>query len=70
MSVKKIDNGRYEVDIRPTGRNEKRIRRKVVKREALSGAAFQLRQTLKRLPQEPPLIQSSLHRQPKTRNTP
>lgn len=28
MSIKKLDDGRYEVDIRPQGRNGKRIRRK------------------------------------------
>lgn len=32
MSVKKLDDGRYEVDIRPTGRNGKRIRRKLDKK--------------------------------------
>ena len=32
MSVKKLDDGRYEVDIRPTGRNGKRIRRKFDKK--------------------------------------
>ena len=28
MSIKKLDDGRYEVDIRPRGRDGKRIRRK------------------------------------------
>lgn len=32
MSIKKLENGRYEVDIRPTGRNGKRIRRKFQKK--------------------------------------
>ncbi|MGN7788757.1 phage integrase [Enterobacter sp. 22452] len=32
MSVKKLDDGRYEVDIRPSGRNGKRIRRKFDKK--------------------------------------
>ena len=32
MSVKKLDDGRYEVDIRPAGRNGKRIRRKFDKK--------------------------------------
>lgn len=30
MAIKKLDDGRYEVDIRPTGRNGKRIRSEVV----------------------------------------
>lgn len=29
MSIKKLDDGRYEVDIRPCGSEERRIRRKV-----------------------------------------
>lgn len=32
MSIKKLEDGRYEVDIRPTGRNGKRIRRKFNKK--------------------------------------
>lgn len=32
MSIKKLDDGRYEVDIRPAGRNGKRIRRKFEKK--------------------------------------
>lgn len=32
MSIKKLDDGRYEVDIRPQGRNGKRIRRKFAKK--------------------------------------
>ena len=32
MSVKKLDDGRYEVDVRPTGRNGKRIRKKFDKK--------------------------------------
>ncbi len=32
MAIKKLDDGRYEVDIRPTGRNGKRIRRKFDKK--------------------------------------
>ena len=37
MSIKKLDDGRYEVDIRPAGRNGKRIRRKFEKKsEALA----------------------------------
>ncbi|HCQ7784189.1 TPA: tyrosine-type recombinase/integrase [Klebsiella pneumoniae] len=32
MSIKKLDDGRYEVDIRPSGRNGKRIRRKFDKK--------------------------------------
>ncbi|MCV5632157.1 site-specific integrase, partial [Escherichia coli] len=28
MSIRKLDDGRYEVDIRPRGRDGKRIRRK------------------------------------------
>ncbi|MER2471364.1 phage integrase [Photorhabdus laumondii] len=32
MSIKKLEDGRYEVDIRPTGRNGKRIRRKFDKK--------------------------------------
>ena len=37
MSIKKLEDGRYEVDIRPSGRNGKRIRRKFDKRhEALA----------------------------------
>lgn len=32
MSVKKLDDGRYEVDVRPAGRNGKRIRRKFDKK--------------------------------------
>ncbi|HGE8268968.1 TPA: tyrosine-type recombinase/integrase [Aeromonas hydrophila] len=32
MSIKKLDDGRYEVDVRPTGRNGKRIRRKFAKK--------------------------------------
>ncbi|MBG2877235.1 tyrosine-type recombinase/integrase [Proteus alimentorum] len=33
MSVKKCEDGRYEVDIRPTGRNGKRIRRRFEKKQ-------------------------------------
>ncbi|VEC67857.1 phage integrase [Escherichia coli] len=36
MAIKKLDDGRYEVDIRPTGRNGKRIRRKFDKKAKLS----------------------------------
>ncbi|MBF6635587.1 tyrosine-type recombinase/integrase [Rouxiella silvae] len=37
MAIKKLEDGRYEVDIRPTGRNGKRIRRKFNKKhEALA----------------------------------
>ncbi|WP_140920189.1 phage integrase [Limnobaculum xujianqingii] len=37
MSIKKLDDGRYEVDIRPHGRNGKRIRRKFERKsDALS----------------------------------
>lgn len=36
MSIKKLDDGRYEVDIRPAGRNGKRIRRKFEKKARLS----------------------------------
>lgn len=37
MAIKKLEDGRYEVDIRPNGRNGKRIRRKFDKKhEALS----------------------------------
>ncbi|OAT23299.1 phage integrase [Buttiauxella gaviniae ATCC 51604] len=32
MTIKKLDDGRYEVDIRPTGRDGKRIRRKFEKK--------------------------------------
>jgi site-specific recombinase XerD len=32
MSIKKLDDGRYEVDVRPTGRYGKRIRRKFAKK--------------------------------------
>lgn len=32
MTIKKLDDGRYEVDIRPAGRNGKRIRRKFDKK--------------------------------------
>ena len=32
MTIKKLDDGRYEVDIRPSGRNGKRIRRKFDKK--------------------------------------
>lgn len=32
ISIKKLEDGRYEVDIRPTGRNGKRIRRKFQKK--------------------------------------
>ncbi|CAI2505232.1 phage integrase [Serratia ficaria] len=32
MAIKKLEDGRYEVDIRPTGRNGKRIRRKFTKK--------------------------------------
>lgn len=32
MSIKKLEDGRYEVDIRPTGRNGKRVRRKFDKK--------------------------------------
>ncbi|MDX7987689.1 integrase [Xenorhabdus sp. 12] len=32
MTIKKLEDGRYEVDIRPTGRNGKRIRRKFSKK--------------------------------------
>lgn len=32
MTIKKLEDGRYEVDIRPTGRNGKRIRRKFNKK--------------------------------------
>ncbi|MGL6348534.1 MAG: phage integrase, partial [Aeromonas sp.] len=32
MSIKKLDDGRYEVDMRPQGRNGKRIRRKFAKK--------------------------------------
>ncbi|WP_421238867.1 phage integrase [Aeromonas enteropelogenes] len=32
MSIKKLDDGRYEVDLRPQGRNGKRIRRKFAKK--------------------------------------
>jgi site-specific recombinase XerD len=32
MSIRKLDDGRYEVDIRPAGRNGKRIRRKFDKK--------------------------------------
>lgn len=33
MSIKKLEDGRYEVDIRPNGRNGKRIRRKFQKKQ-------------------------------------
>lgn len=37
MSIKKLEDGRYEVDIRPAGRNGKRVRRKFQKKyEALA----------------------------------
>ncbi|MEG0006620.1 MAG: tyrosine-type recombinase/integrase [Aeromonas sp.] len=37
MSIKKLDDGQYQVDVRPTGRNGKRIRRKFAKKhEALA----------------------------------
>jgi len=39
MSIKKLEDGRYEVDIRPDGRNGKRIRRKFNKRH--EAAAFE-----------------------------
>ncbi|MGY4027470.1 phage integrase [Aeromonas rivuli] len=32
MSIKKLDDGQYQVDVRPTGRNGKRIRRKFDKK--------------------------------------
>ncbi|QOI56212.1 phage integrase [Rouxiella badensis] len=32
MAIKKLEDGRYEVDVRPTGRNGKRIRRKFDKK--------------------------------------
>ncbi|WP_429134244.1 phage integrase [Aeromonas hydrophila] len=32
MSIKKLDDGQYQVDVRPTGRNGKRIRRKFAKK--------------------------------------
>lgn len=41
MSVKKLDDGRYEVDIRPAGRNGKRIRRKFDKKsEAIASRSI------------------------------
>ncbi len=36
MAIKKLDDGRYEVDIRPRGRDGKRIRRKFEEAEALA----------------------------------
>ncbi|WP_282186870.1 hypothetical protein [Proteus vulgaris] len=33
MTIKKLENGQYEVDIRPTGRNGKRIRRRFEKKQ-------------------------------------
>lgn len=39
MSIKKLEDGRYEVDIRPNGRNGKRIRRKFNKKH--EAAAFE-----------------------------
>lgn len=39
MTIKKLDDGRYEVDIRPAGRNGKRIRRKVQVGERLTAVA-------------------------------
>ncbi|MGC9587145.1 UNVERIFIED_CONTAM: hypothetical protein PVV62_25110, partial [Salmonella enterica subsp. enterica serovar Rissen] len=37
MAIKKLDDGRYEVDIRPRGRDGKRIRRKFERKaEALA----------------------------------
>lgn len=39
MSIKRLDDGRYEVDIRPAGRNGKRIRRKFDKKS--EAAAFE-----------------------------
>lgn len=36
MTIKKLDDGRYEVDVRPAGRNGKRIRRKFDKKARLS----------------------------------
>ncbi|MEY0594305.1 tyrosine-type recombinase/integrase [Providencia manganoxydans] len=33
MSIKKLEDGRYEVDIRPAGRNGKRVRRKFYKKQ-------------------------------------
>ncbi|MFM4731845.1 phage integrase [Aeromonas salmonicida] len=32
MSIKKLDDGQYQVDVRPTGRNGKRIRRRFAKK--------------------------------------
>ena len=43
MAIKKLDDGRYEVDIRPTGRNGKRIRRKFDKKS--EAVAFVLLRT-------------------------
>lgn len=43
MSIKKLEDGRYEVDIRPTGRNGKRIRRKFNKKhEAIAFERYTL----------------------------
>lgn len=40
MAIKKLDDGRYEVDIRPRGRDGKRIRRKFERKaEALNSCA-------------------------------
>ena len=43
MSIKKLEDGRYEVDIRPAGRNGKRIRRKFNKKyEAITFERYTL----------------------------
>lgn len=43
MSIKKLEDGRYEVDIRPAGRNGKRIRRKFNKKhEAIAFERYTL----------------------------
>lgn len=33
MTIKKLENGQYEVDIRPAGRHGKRIRRRFEKKQ-------------------------------------
>ena len=37
MSIKKLDDGRYEVDVRPQGADGKRIRRKFLTTTTKSG---------------------------------
>lgn len=61
MTITKLDDGRYEVDIRPAGRNGKRIRRKFDKKS--EAQAFE-RYTLARASQSPEWATNAADRRP------